>query len=125
MDVRSAVIPAVHMLLAGCIAIVAVLGLLGGDNQGAQVIGDYRLFWLIVLPMVGIVTLGLYDWQAGRGATILRAADIAAFVLGVIELSLGTTGFARWLSGAIALLAACGLAASFVIERPHRAGFRR
>jgi hypothetical protein len=125
MEIRAAVMPAVHMLLAGCIAVVAVIGLLGADNDGARVIGDYRLAWLVVLPMVGIVTLGLYDWQAGRGATILRAADLAAFALGVVELSLGTTGFARWLAGAIALLAAAGIAASFLIERPRRAGFRR
>jgi hypothetical protein len=125
MDLRSAVVPAAHMVLAGCVAIMAVLGLLGGDNEGARVVGDVRLFWLVVLPMVGIVMLGLYDWQAGRGASVLRAADLAAFVLGVVELSLGTTGFARWLSGAVALLAAAGLAASFLVEQPRRAGFRR
>jgi hypothetical protein len=125
MDVRANVIPAVHMLLAGCIAFVAILGLFGTEVADGQVVGDASVAWLIVLPLVGIVVFGLFDWQTGRGATILRAGDVAAFGLGVVELSLGTTGFARWLSGAVALLAASGIAASFVIEPPHRAGFRR
>jgi len=125
MDVRSIVVPVAQMLLAACIAFVAVLGLFGTEVTDGQVVGDASVAWLIVLPIVGIVVIGLFDWQSGRGATILRAGNVAAFVLAMLELSLGTTGFARWLSGAIAMLAALGIAASFVIERPHRAGFRR
>ena len=124
MDVRAIVVPVAQMLLAACIAFVAVLGLFGTDVSGGQIVGDASVAWLIVLPIVGVVVIGLFDWQTGRGATILRAGNVAAFVLAMLELRLGTTGFARWLSGAIALLAAAGLAASFLIERPHRAGFR-
>ena len=75
--------------------------------------------------MIGIVMLGLYDWQVGRGSGILRAADVAVFALAAVELSVGTMGIVRWLVGGVAVLAACGLASSLVIAAPHRAGFRR
>jgi hypothetical protein len=65
------------------------------------------------------------DWQLGRGSTILRSADIAAFALGLFDLSLGATGLGRWLAGGVALLAAAGLAASIVVTAPRRPGWRR
>lgn len=131
MDPRPALVPALHTLLAAAVGVLAVIGLFGtgsGDSGGAApvaVVGDVRFAAFVVLPLVGIVMLGLFDWQMGRGAFILRAADIAVFALAAIELSLGTTGLARWLAGGMAIVAACGLAASLVIEQPRRAGFRR
>ncbi len=129
MDPRRAVVPAVHMLLAAAVAMLAVIGLFGtgpGEtNAGANVVGGFGFAFFIVLPQIGIVALGLFDWQMGRGTGILRAADVAVFVLGCLELSLGTIGLARYLAGAIALLAATGLAASILVAPPRRAGWRR
>jgi hypothetical protein len=128
MDPRPAIVPAVHTLLAAGVGILAVIGMFGaesGAGQPATNLDNSQFALLVILPLVGIVALGLFDWQMGRGSGILRAADIAVFVLATVELSLGTTGFVRWLAGALALLAAAGLAASILIAAPHRAGFRR
>jgi hypothetical protein len=127
MDLRSAVVPTAQLVLAACVGILAVLGMFAADPAvaGARVAGGPAFAWLVILPMTGIVALGLFDWQTGRGPSILRAADVAVFILAVLELSTGTTGFARWLAGAIALAAAIGTAGSIVIPPPRRAGFRR
>jgi hypothetical protein len=130
MDLRQAIIPTLHTLLAAVLGVVAVIGLFGTGSSAQStsagaVIGGAQFSAFIVLPMIGIVMFGLFDWQMGRGPTILRAADLAAFALACLELSLGTTGYVRWLAGAMALLAAGGFAASLVIEPPRRAGFRR
>jgi hypothetical protein len=131
MDPRAAIVPTIHTILAAGLGVLAVIGLFG-TGSGAQsgtvdgtVVGGVEFAAFIVLPMVGIVMFGLFDWQMGRGPGILRAADVAVFALASLELSLGATGFGRWLAGALALLAAAGLAASLVIEPPRRAGFRR
>jgi hypothetical protein len=84
-----------------------------------------QLSLFIVLPLSGCVAFGLTEWQLGRGTTILRVADIAAFTLGLLDLSLGATGIGRWLAGAIAVLAASGIAASIVVVAPRRPGWRR
>src|SRR3954452_6244620 len=119
---RRTVVPAVHMLLATAVAMLAILGLFGTTatrgappDPGAGVGGAFGFALFIVLPQIGIVALGLFDWQMGRGAGILRAADAAVCVLGCLELSLGTIGLARYFAGAIALLAATGLAASILV----------
>jgi hypothetical protein len=126
MDVRSAVVPTAQIVLAACIGVLTVLGWFATDaaSAGARVVGGPAFSWFVVLPMTGIVALGLFDWQMGRGPVLMRAADVAAFALAGIELSLGTTGFARWLAGAIALAAAIGLAASFLITPPRPSGWR-
>src|SRR4051794_26098112 len=125
MDARSAVVPVVHTVLAGGIGILAVIGMFGTDSgESAAIIGGSQFALFVVLPMVGIVMLGLFDWQMGRGSWILRAADVAVFALATVELSLGTSGIVRWLVGGVALLAAAGLAATFLITPPRRAGFR-
>jgi hypothetical protein len=116
------------MLLAATVAMLAVIGLFGtgdADSAGTTVVGGFGFNFFIVLPQIGIIALGLFDWQLGRGTWIVRAADVAAFVLAWLELSLGTVGLGRDLAGAIALLAAGGLAASILIEPPRRAGWRR
>ena len=125
-----AAVPAVHMLLATAVASLAVLGLFGASGPGQSdppiaIPGGFGFALLIVLPQIGIVALGLFDWQMGRGPWMLRAADVAVFVVGMLELSLGSVGIARWLAGGIALLAATGVATSIVIEPPRRAGWRR
>ncbi len=131
MDPRPAIVPALHTLLAAGVGLLAVIGMFGtaagtGSTDAAvPVVGDVRFALFVVLPMVGIVMLGLFDWQMGRGAGILRAADVAVFLLAGVELSLGTSGLWRWLVGGLALLAAAGLAATIVIDPPRRAGFRR
>lgn len=130
MDARRAVVPAVHMLLATAVAMLAILGLFGtaatrsdASDPGA-VVGGFGFALFVVLPQIGIVALGLFDWQMGRSAAILRAADVAAFAVGGLELSLGTIGIARYLAGAIALAAAVGLASSILVPPPRRAGWR-
>ena len=127
MDLRSAVVPTAQLVLAACLGILAVLGMIASDPAvaGALVVIGPSIAWLIVLPMTGIAALGLFDWQAGRGPGILRAGNVAIFVLAALELRSGTPGFARWLTGAIALAAAIGTAGSIVIPPPRRAGFRR
>jgi hypothetical protein len=95
------------------------------SSPGVRVVGGFGWAFFIVLPLSGIVALGTFDWQIGRGSTVLRVADVAVFVLAMLELSLGTIGLARWLAGAMALLAASGLAASFLVAPPRRAGWRR
>ncbi len=119
-----------HMLLAGAVALLAVLGLFGTGSAtddgaaGARVVGGFGFALFIVMPQIGIVALGLFDWQMGRGPNLLRAADVAVFALGCLELSLGTVGFARYLAGSISVLAAAGLAASILVVPPRRAGWR-
>lgn len=85
----------------------------------------FQLSLFIVLPLSGCVAFGLAEWQLGRGSTILRVADVAAFTLGLLDLSLGATGLGRWLAGGIAILAASGIAASIVVAPPRRPGWRR
>jgi hypothetical protein len=126
MDLRAAIVPAIHTLLASGVGILAVIGMFGTGSAGDDtVLGGAKFAFFVILPMIGIVMLGLYDWQVGRGSGVLRAADVAVFVLAALELSVGTTGIVRWLVGGVAVLAASGLASSFLIPAPHRAGFRR
>ncbi len=131
MDPRPAIVPTIHTLLAAGVGLLAVIGLFGPGSGGSSadasvtVVGGVQFALFVVLPMVGIVMFGLIDWQMGRGPGILRAADLAVFALAGLELSLGTTGVGRWMVGVLALLAAAGLAASILIARPRRAGFRR
>ena len=127
MDLRPAIVPAIPTLLASGVGILAVIGLFGtgGASEGTMLAGDWKFAFFVILPMIGIVMLGLYDWQVGRGSGILRAADVAVFALAAVELSVGTTGIVRWLVGGVAVLAASGFASSLVVPAPHRAGFRR
>ena len=134
MDLGRPVVATLHVLLASTIAIVALIGMFGatglpGDTAdgavGIGLLGRFGLGFILVLPLAGAVALGMADWQWGRGATILRSADLAAFALGMLDLSLGATGLGRWLAGAVALLAAAGLAASIVVSAPRRPGWRR
>ncbi len=127
MDLRSVIVPTAQLVLAACLGILSVLGLFSTDQAtpGAQVVGGAAFTWLVVLPMTGVVAVGLFDWQTGRGPTILRTGNVAAFVLAALELSAATIGFARWLAGAIAIAASIGFAASILIPAPRRAGFRR
>lgn len=115
------------MLLAATVAMFAVLGLFGTTDDAApgSSVVRFDIAFFIVLPQIGIVALGLFDWQMGRGPNLLRAADVAVFALGCLELSLGTVGFARYLAGTISVLAAAGLAASILVVPPRRAGWRR
>ncbi len=127
MDLRPAIVPAIHTLLASGVGILAVIGVFGTGSagEGTVLVGGPQFAFFVILPMIGIVMLGLYDWQAGRGSGILRAADVAVFALAALELSVGTAGLVRWIVGVVAVLAAAGLASSVVIPAPHRAGFRR
>ncbi|HET7029473.1 MAG TPA: hypothetical protein VFI34_03095 [Candidatus Limnocylindrales bacterium] len=126
MDRGRAILATIHVFLASTIAIVAIIGLFGAreDAAGAAVLG-FQLSLFIVLPLSGCVAFGLADWQLGRGATVLRTADCAAFALGLLELSLGATGLGRWIAGTVAVLAAAGIAASILVTAPRRPGWRR
>jgi hypothetical protein len=118
------------MLLATAVAVLALIGLFGtagtspGDDPSVTVVGGFGFSLFVVLPQIGIVAFGLFEWQMGRGPIVLRAADLAVFILGCLELSLGTVGVARFLAGAIALLAASGLAVTLLVAPPRRAGWR-
>ncbi|HET7471975.1 MAG TPA: hypothetical protein VFJ71_02515 [Candidatus Limnocylindrales bacterium] len=118
-----------HLLLASLVAILAIIGLfahpLEDGDRGISLVGGFPVSFFIVLPMSGIVAFGLLDWQMGRGASFLRAADGVAFLLALVELSLGVAGLARWMIGTMAILAAAGLAASLLVPAPRRPGFRR
>jgi hypothetical protein len=122
---RRGLVAAIHLVLASIIAILAVIGLFGnrGDGGTTLVIG-FQLSLFLVVPMIGIVAYGLAEWQFGRGPGIMRAADLGAFLLAALLLSLGETGLTRWLAGAVALLAASGIAASVIVIPPRRGGFR-
>jgi hypothetical protein len=138
-DVRSATVPIVHAALAALLGILTILMALGWQDllASATSAGDphgyVRVFvttgvWgflLIFVPLIGVVLVGTFDWQIGRGPTILRMGDVAIFVLATLQLSSSATGVDRWLAGALALLAAGGLAASLIVDPPRRAGFRR
>jgi hypothetical protein len=123
---RHGLVTVIHVLLASTVAIVGVIGLFGGrtDGSGPGLALGFQLSLLLVVPMIGTVAFGLAEWQLGRGPGVMRAADLAAFLLGALLLSLGETGLTRWLAGAIALLAAGGIAASVVVVPPRRGGFR-
>jgi hypothetical protein len=122
---RRGLVVAIHVVLASVVAILSVIGLFGdrGDGGTTLVIG-FQLSLFVVLPMIGMVAFGLAEWQLGRGPGVMRTADVAAFLLGALLLSLGETGVTRWLAGAVALLAAAGLAASVIVTPPRRGGFR-
>jgi hypothetical protein len=126
MESRHGLVTVIHVLLASTVAIVGVIGLFGGraDGSGPGLAIGFQLSLFLVVPMIGAVAFGLAEWQLGRGPGVMRAADLAAFLLGALLLSLGETGLARWLAGAIALLAAGGIAASLVVVPPRRGGFR-
>ncbi len=138
MDVRSATVPIVHATLAGLLGIVVIVMAVGWQDLLAAASapddphGYVRVFvttgvWgflLIFVPLIGVVLVGTFDWQVGRGATILRSGDVAIFVLAALQLQSSATGVDRLLAGALALLAAGGLASSIVIDPPRRAGFR-
>ena len=117
-----------HLLLASLVAILAIIGLfarpLEDGDRGISLVGGFPVSFFIVLPMSGIVAFGLLDWQMGRGASFLRAADGVAFLLALVELSLGVAGLARWMIGTMAILAAAGLAASLLVPAPRRPGCR-
>ena len=126
MDRGRLVVAFVHVLLASLVAIVAIIGLFGTREAvaGTVVIG-FQLSLFVVLPLSGCVAFGLADWQLGRGPTILRVADVAAVTLGLLDLSLGSTGLGRWIAGAIAILASTGIASSVLVAPPRRPGWRR
>ena len=83
MDLRPAIVPTIHTLLAAGLGILAVIGLFGtaSAGEGTVLVGGWRFAFIVILPMIGIVMFGLYDWQMGRGSGILRAADVAVFAL--------------------------------------------
>jgi hypothetical protein len=118
-------VAAIHVVLASIVAVLGVIGLFGsrGDGGTTLVIG-FQLSLFLVVPMIGIVAFGLAEWQLGRGPGAMRAADLGAFLLAALLLSLGETGLTRWLAGGVALLAASGLAASVIVVPPRRGGFR-
>ena len=129
MDAGRSVMATTHLLLASLVAILAIIGLfarpLEDGDRGISLVGGFPVSFFMVLPMSGIVAFGLLDWQMGRGASFLRAADGVAFLLALVELSLGVAGLARWMIGTMAILAAAGLAASLLVPAPRRPGFRR
>ena len=70
MDLRPAIVPAIHTLLASGVGILAVIGMFGTGSagEGTVLVGGPQFAFFVILPMIGIVMLGLYDWQVGRGS---------------------------------------------------------
>ena len=112
-----------HATLAALIVLASAL-VWGVGNQN-----QVGLVWLVgvelmLLPLSGGVLLGLLFRSAGRGQVILRAADGASIVIGLVGLST-RAGSVPWLIAvAIVALATAGLLVTFIDTPPHREGWR-
>jgi hypothetical protein len=130
-------VPVVHAVLAAMLtlvgalvvaSIVAVTGRTNAENDPHGLVDAFGTMgvWaliLILLPLVGAVLLGIRDWQAGRGALVIRSADVAGLVFaGLLVRGEGTTWW--WLAIGIAAAAVAGLVASATTPAPQRDGWR-
>jgi len=112
-----------HAALAALIALASALmwGVMSSRTSDAGTMG---LVELILLPLAGAVILGLLFRGVGRGNTILRSADAASIVVGVVGLST-VAGSIQWLIAvSIVTLATAGLLVTFLEPAPRRGGWR-
>jgi hypothetical protein len=114
-----------HAALAALIGLASALmwALMPNGNNQVAMMGLIGVE-LILVPLTLAPILGLLFRSAGRGQTMLRTADAACIVVGLVGLST-TAGSIQWLIGVtIATLATAGFLMTFVEPAPHRAGWR-
>ena len=119
------VVPVLHAVLAALIGLASALmwGVMSGDDNGVGILFMVAVE-LMLLPLAGALILGLLFRSAGRGQTILRSADAASIVIGLVGLSTGV-GSIQWLIAvAIVALATAGLLVTFLDPAPRRGGWR-
>jgi hypothetical protein len=116
-------VPLFHAVLAGLIGLVSALMWAVMANKDVGIMGLIAVE-LMLLPLAGGLILGLLFRSAGRGQTILRSADAASIVIGLVGLSTRAGTF-PWLIGvAIVTLATAGLLVTFIDPAPQRGGWR-
>jgi hypothetical protein len=114
-----------HAALAALIALASALmwGLMSSRTSDVATMGLVGLE-LMLMPLAGALILGLLFRGVGRGNTILRSADAASIVIGVVGLST-VAGSIQWLIAvSIATLATAGLLVTFLEPAPRRGGWR-
>jgi hypothetical protein len=122
--VRDAV-PFLHATLAALIGLASALmwGVMSGDGNGLAFMGLVGIE-LMLVPLAGVLIVGLLFRSAGRGQTMLRAADVASIVVGLVGLS-AALGSIQWLIAVIiAAVATAGLLVTFLEPAPRRGGWR-
>jgi hypothetical protein len=118
-------VPLLHAAVAALIGLASALiwGVMSSDEHHAEFTGLVGLE-LMLIPLTGGVIVGLLFRSAGRGQAMLRSADAASIVVGLVGLA-APAGSIQWLIAvAIATLATAGLLLTFVDRAPHRAGWR-
>ncbi len=118
-------VPILHATLAALIGLASALlwGVLSRveDRFGFMVLIGVEL---MLIPLAGGIIIGLLFRGAGRGQTILRTADGASIVIGLVGVS-ARAGTIPWLIAvAIVTLATAGLLVTFVDRAPQRGGWR-
>ena len=114
-----------HAALAALIALASAL-IWGVMSARASEIGIMGLVGLelMLIPLAGGLILGLLFRSAGRGNTVLRSADAASIVIGVVGLST-VAGSIQWLIAvSIVSLATAGFLVTFLDPAPRRGGWR-
>jgi hypothetical protein len=118
-------VPLLHAAVAALIALASALmwGVMSNDGNDAEFRGLVGVE-LMLVPLAGGIVLGLLFRSAGRGQTMLRSADAASILVGLVALS-APAGSILWLIAvAIVTLATTGLLVTFLDRAPHRAGWR-
>jgi hypothetical protein len=114
-----------HATLSALIGLASALmwGVMSNDENQVGIMGLIGVE-LMLIPLAGAHILGLLFRSAGRGQTILRSADAASIVIGLVGLST-RAGSIQWLvSVAIVTIAVAGLLVTFIDPAPHREGWR-
>src|SRR4029078_1572584 len=96
-----------HAALAGLIGLASALmwGAMS-DTSGIGFMGLVGLEMMLV-PLAGALVVGLLFRGAGRGYTMLRTADTACIVVGLVGLS-SAAGSVQWLVGGAVVTLATG-----------------
>jgi hypothetical protein len=114
-----------HAALAGLIVLASALmwGGMSSDTSGIGFMGLVGLEMMLV-PLAGALLVGLLFRGAGRGDTMLRTADVASIVVGLVGLS-SAAGSVQWLIAvAIVTLGSAGCLLTFLEPAPRRGGWR-
>ena len=118
-------VPVLHATLAALIGLASALmwAVMSARESRVGIMGLIGVELMLIPLAVGLL-LGLLFRSAGRGQTILQAADGASIVIGLVGLSAGA-GTLPWLIAvAIVALATAGLLVTFIDPAPHRGGWR-
>ena len=118
-------VPLLHAALAALIGLTSALmwGVMSGGENRVDLMGLVGME-LMLVPLAGSVLLGLLFRSAGRGQTMLRTADAASIVVGLVGLSTAA-GSIQWLIAvALVTLATAGFLLTFLEPAPRRGGWR-